>query len=75
MSKDGSQPSWYHTPVGLAVLTLFVLGPLVLPFIWRSPALSPRGRIVATVLVLVYTAVLGWQVWVAVQMVLADLGR
>ncbi len=65
--------AWYHTPLGIALLALFVLGPLALPLVWRSPALGPRGRVVATVLILLYTALLCWQVWLAVQLALGQL--
>lgn len=71
---DRKHSSWYHTPIGLAALALFVLGPLVLPLVWRSPALDSRGRTIATVLVLLYTGILVWQVWLAVQLALGQLG-
>jgi hypothetical protein len=65
--------SWYHTPVGIALLAFFVLGPLVLPLVWRSPALGPRGRWIATALIAVYTIALGWLVWIDVRFVLSQI--
>ncbi len=74
MSAADDTPSWYQTPAGIAVLAIFILGPLVLPIVWRSPALSERGRWIATVLVLLYTVILGWQIWEAFQIARAQLG-
>lgn len=74
MADDREHPSWYYTPIGIALLAFFVLGPFVLPLVWRSPALSPRGRAIATALVVLYTVLLAWQVWVAVRTMLAHGG-
>ncbi len=73
MAEDSPGLAWYHTPVGIALLALFVLGPLALPLVWRTPAFGPRGRAVATVLILLYTALLCWQAWVAVRLALEQL--
>jgi hypothetical protein len=73
MAEDSPGLAWYHSPLGIALLTLFVLGPLALPLVWRSPAFGPRGRAVATVLILLYTVLLCWQVWVAVYLALEQL--
>lgn len=70
---DDSPLPWYHRPAGIALLALLVLGPLALPLVWRTPALGPQGRWIASVLIVAYTVLLGWQVWVAVQMVLPTL--
>jgi len=73
MLEDRQEIAWYHKPVGIALLAVFVLGPLALSLVWRSPALGPRGRSLATALILLYTLLLCWQVWVAVQVVLGQL--
>jgi hypothetical protein len=73
MAAEKQGLSWYYTPVGIALLAVFVLGPLALPLVWRSPAFGPRGRAIGTALILLYTVVLCWQVWVAVQMVLEEM--
>jgi len=65
--------AWYHRPVAIVLLAIFVLGPLAIPLVWRTPAWSPRGRWIATVLILAYTVLLCWQVWVAVQFALEQL--
>jgi hypothetical protein len=48
---------WYYRPAWVLVLLFLVLGPLALPYLWRSPAFSRRLKIVLTALVLAYTAV------------------
>jgi hypothetical protein len=64
---------WYHQPIGIALMALLVLGPLALPLVWRTPAWGPRGRWIATGLILAYTVLLGWLTWWDVQMILAQL--
>ena len=71
MAQADDHPAWYYKPVGIVVLTLFVLGPLSLPLVWRSPVISPRGRWIGTALIIAYTVALVWQVWVAVQIALS----
>jgi hypothetical protein len=73
MAEEKQALSWYHTPVGIALLAVFVLGPLALPLVWRSPAFGSRGRAIGTALILLYTALLCWQVWVAVRLVLEEM--
>jgi hypothetical protein len=41
---------WYYQPWGLGVLALFAMGPLVLPMLWKSPAVSRRGKLIGTFL-------------------------
>lgn len=61
---------WYHRPGWLVVLILFVLGPLAIPLVWRSPVLSRRAKIVLTSVAVAYTAAtIGGLVDVAYRMV------
>ena len=46
---------WYYRPVWVLVLLFLVLGPLALPYLWRSPSFSRRLKVVLTVLVVAYT--------------------
>ena len=71
MAEVDDRVAWYYKPAGIVVLTLFVLGPLSLPLIWRSPAISPRGRWIGTGLIVAYTVALIWQVWIATQLALS----
>jgi hypothetical protein len=73
----GAEPQaeipWYHRPVAIVLLAVFVLGPLAIPLVWRTPAWGPRGRWIATALILAFTVLLCWQVWVAVRMALEEI--
>jgi len=71
MAPADQRVPWYYKPVGIVVLTLFVLGPLSLPLVWRSPVITERGRWIGTALIVAYTVALVWQVWVAVQIALS----
>jgi len=52
------RPKWYYRPVWVLVLLFLVLGPFGLPYLWRSPRFSRRWKVVLTVLVITYMAVL-----------------
>jgi hypothetical protein len=55
-SREPPAPlKWYYRPVWVLVLLFLVLGPLALPYLWRSPSFSRRLKIVLTVLVIAYT--------------------
>ena len=47
--------TWYYRPGWVLVLLFMVLGPLGLPYLWRSPGFSRRLKVVLTVLVIAYT--------------------
>jgi hypothetical protein len=49
---------WYYRPVWVLVLLFLVLGPLGLPFLWKSPRFSRGLQIALTVCVLAYTGLL-----------------
>jgi len=47
---------WYYRPAWVLILLFVVLGPLALPYLWKSPRFSRHMKIVLTVLVLAYAA-------------------
>lgn len=49
---------WYHRPVWVLVLLFGVLGPLGLPYLWGSPRFGRALKVLLTVAVLAYTALL-----------------
>ena len=49
--------AWYYNPVWVVVLALFVLGPFVLPLVWRSAHMDRAAKIALTAGILVYTAI------------------
>jgi len=58
-SADPSTPvRWYYRPLWVLLLLFVVLGPLGLPYLWKSPSFSRAMKVTLTVLVVAYTAFL-----------------
>ncbi len=57
MSERG-KVKWYLRPMGVVLLLFFVLGPLGLPLLYKSPSFGKRMKVILTVAVLVYTSFL-----------------
>ena len=55
MLKEERKIKWYLKPVSVVVLLFFVLGPLGLPLLYKSPKFGKASKIVLTVVVMVYT--------------------
>jgi hypothetical protein len=51
---DARRARWYHDVRWLLVLIFFVLGPLAIPLVWRSPTLSRRSKITLTAVAIAY---------------------
>ena len=49
---------WYYRPVWVLVLCFVVLGPLGLPYLWRSPRFSRGAKIFLSGCVIVYTGLI-----------------
>ena len=49
---------WSLRPFWVLVLLFFVLGPLGLPYLWKSPRFSQSIKVVLTVAVVAYTGLL-----------------
>ena len=49
---------WYHRPVWVLLLLFVVLGPLGLPYLWKSPRFSHGLKVVLTIAVVAYTGLL-----------------
>lgn len=59
MTDESLQPlAWYYRPVWVLVLLFLVLGPLGLPYLWRSPRFSRALKVALTVCVIWYTGLL-----------------
>ncbi len=70
--------SWYHDPVWIAVLGLFVIGPFALPLVWRSSRMNQTVKLIYTAGILVYTAITVYylfQVIATTWSVFSDLGE
>jgi len=68
----GPRLPWYQRPVWVLVLLFVVLGPLALPQLWKSPAFSRGAKIVLTVLVVAYTALLVDEMMQIVRLLTTD---
>ena len=74
-SREPPAPlDWCYRPVWVLILLFLVLGPLALPYLWRSRGFSRRLKIVLTVLVIAYTGFLTIRVFRAVTSELDALG-
>ena len=49
---------WYLRPAGLLLLLFFVLGPLGLPLLYKSPKFGRKSKIILTIAVIIYTSYL-----------------
>ncbi|PIS29487.1 hypothetical protein COT42_05175 [Candidatus Saganbacteria bacterium CG08_land_8_20_14_0_20_45_16] len=50
-----NQDKWYYSVPGVLVLLFFVLGPLALPLLYKSPKFNQATKIILTSLVLAAT--------------------
>lgn len=53
---DGQPVKWYFSRAGV-ILLLLAIGPLALPFLWRSPCFKTPSKWVWTVLTMILTVV------------------
>ena len=58
-------PSWYDRPAWIVLLTLFVLGPLALILVWRSPIMGRLEKWFLAIFILAYTGLLIHGCWQA----------
>lgn len=69
----GRVTSWYYRPWAVVVLLFLVLGPLGLPLLWKSPSFSRSWKIVLTVAMVVYTALLAESLVVAMRVAMEQV--
>ena len=53
--KEDEKVKWYLNPIVVILLLFFVLGPLGLPLLYKSPKFNKPSKIILTVIVAVYT--------------------
>ncbi len=53
--NPASPSRWFHSSWFVLVMLFFVLGPLGLPLLWKSPRFTPWAKVMLTVAVLLYT--------------------
>ena len=72
-SEPPTEPSWYYRPWSVVFLLFFVLGPLGLPLLWKSPSFSRTWKIVLTGAMVLYTVLLIESVVVAFRMAMEQI--
>jgi len=68
---QGAFLAWYYRPLWIVVLALTVLGPFVLPLVWRTPSLERTAKWIASLIILGITCYVGWELAIGVT----ELGR
>ena len=58
MPGEDGRVKWYFRPIPVVLLLFFVLGPLGLPLLYRSPKFSKTLKIILTIVVIAYTVYL-----------------
>jgi len=58
MPKEDQEVKWYLKPVSVVLLLFFVLGPFVLPLLYKRPKFSKTWKIILTIAVIIYTSYL-----------------
>lgn len=52
------KPKWYYNIWFVLGMLFFVLGPLGLPLVWKSPSFARWVKVVLTIVMVIYTVVL-----------------
>lgn len=73
--RQRSGDAWCYHPVSIAVLALFVLGPLALPLVWRSARMGRGMKLTYTVGILAYGALTIYYAYVAIAYELRVFGE
>ncbi len=55
MDKEEQKVRWYLKPVSVIFLLFFVLGPLALPLLYKSPKFNKTSKVLLTIVVVIYT--------------------
>jgi hypothetical protein len=58
MLEEDRKTRWYLRPISVVLLLFFVLGPLGLPLLYKSPKFSKASKIILTIVVIMYTSYL-----------------
>lgn len=63
-ARQQATEAFYYHPIWILVLAFTVLGPFALGLVWRSRVMSPATKGVLAAIILVYTAVTFYSVYV-----------
>ncbi|HAH05936.1 MAG TPA: hypothetical protein DCM05_05290 [Elusimicrobia bacterium] len=73
---QGEHVAWYYRPWGIALATLFGLGPFGLILVWRSPKLGTKARWAWTAAVVLAGAFIlhgCYTTWLMIRSLMPDL--
>ncbi len=65
---------WYLKRITVILALFFVLGPVGLPLLYRSPHFGKASKIILTVAVVVYTAYLTYASWELIRLLWDIIG-
>jgi hypothetical protein len=68
---QGAFLAWQYRPLWIFVLAFTALGPLALPLVWRTPRFDRATKWMVTVVLVVITVYVGWQLLITVR----EVGR
>ena len=71
---QGKNVSWYYSHAGIIALTLTMLGPFSLRFVWKSPVLTKAAKWAYTAGILAFTWYVGSKLYGAWQTAISMLG-
>ena len=66
---QGAFLAWYYHPLWIIVLGLTVMGPFVLPLVWRTPRLSAAVKWILGVTLVVLSAWVLWRLAITIRAV------
>lgn len=70
---DEKKPSWYYRPWFVLIMLFFVLGPLGLPLVYKSPCFSKPWKIILTIVMIVFTVYLVVTTYELVMLILEKM--
>jgi hypothetical protein len=70
---QGPALAWYYRPLWIALLALTALGPFAVVLIMRTPRLSRDAKWNASLVLLLFFAWVGWQMWVDTKALLDSI--
>jgi hypothetical protein len=58
MLDENNKSKWYLNPIVVILLLFFVLGPIGLPLLYKSPHFGKASKIILTIITIIYTVYL-----------------
>ena len=74
-SEQKKDVPWLFSKAGILIMLFLVLGPFGLPLLYKSPSFKPRGKIILTLAVMIYTMVILLALVIAIFLILRMAGQ